>query len=100
MKTVSTVQTGYLTKLTTLTSKTCFGFSLMKNTLTRIKDLTEEMTDGYWLCADPSEVPRVMRTKFPATVMVLAASSEGHVIHPIFFQSRRINAAGNLSSPR
>ena len=38
-----------------------------------------------WLCVDPSEVPHVMHTKFPATVMVLGVvSNEGHV-HPTSF---------------
>jgi len=48
-----------------------------------------------WLCADPSEVPHVMHTKFPATVMVLGVmSNEGHVIPPHFFsQGLRMNAA-------
>jgi len=39
-----------------------------------------------WLCADPSDVPRVMHTKFPATVMVLGVvSNKEHVMSPHFF---------------
>ena len=39
-----------------------------------------------WLCGDPSDVPHVMHTKFPATVMVLGVvSNEGHVIPLHFF---------------
>ncbi|XP_014484223.1 PREDICTED: uncharacterized protein LOC106749367 [Dinoponera quadriceps] len=39
-----------------------------------------------WLCADPSDVPRVMHTKFPATVIVLGAvSNKGYVMPPHFF---------------
>lgn len=51
-----------------------------------------------WLCADPSGVPRVMHTKFPATVMVLGVvSSEGHVMPPHFFpQGLRVNAAAYI----
>ena len=51
-----------------------------------------------WLCADPSEVPRVMHTKFPATVMVLGVvSNEGHVMPPHFFtQGMKINAAAYI----
>ena len=38
-----------------------------------------------WLCRDPSELPTVMHTKFPATVMVVGVvSSEGDVILPRF----------------
>ena len=34
-----------------------------------------------WLCGDPSDIPRVMCTKFPATVMVLGVvSNEGQVM--------------------
>lgn len=49
-----------------------------------------------WLCADPSDVPHVMHTKFPASVMVLGVvSSEGHIMPPHFFQQGlRLNAAG------
>ena len=47
-----------------------------------------------WLCADPSDVPHVMHTKFPATIMVLGVvSNEGHVMPPYFFPQRlRMNA--------
>ncbi len=46
-----------------------------------------------WLCADPSEVPIVSRTKFPAHVMVLGViSSEGDVMPPHFFdQGLKVN---------
>jgi len=47
---------------------------------------------GY---ADPSEVPHVMHTKLPATVMVLeVVSNERHVMPSHFFpQGLRVNAA-------
>ena len=46
-----------------------------------------------WLCVDPTEVPTVMCTKFPATVMVFGVSSEGHIMPPHFFpQGLRVNA--------
>lgn len=47
-----------------------------------------------WLCADVEEVPVVMSTKFPATVMVLGViSSEGDVMPPFFFEEGlRVNA--------
>ena len=41
-----------------------------------------------WLCADPSEVPTVMHTKFPATVMVFGVvSNEEHIMPPHFFST-------------
>ena len=48
-----------------------------------------------WLCQDPHDVPRVMHTKFPATVMVLGViSSEGDVMPPYFFlKGLRVRAA-------
>ena len=51
-----------------------------------------------WLCSDPSEVPRVMHTKFPATVMVLGVvSNEGHVMPPHFFpQGLRVNSTAYI----
>ena len=62
------------------------------------QDQKNNRRNDRWLCADPSEVPRVMHTKFPATVMVLGVvSSEGHVMPPYFFpQGLRVNAAGYL----
>lgn len=51
-----------------------------------------------WLCNDPSEVPTVMHTKFPATVMVLGVvSNEGHVMPPHFFrQGLRVTSAAYI----
>lgn len=47
-----------------------------------------------WLCKTIEDVPVVMRTKYPATVMVLGVvSSEGHVMQPYFFEKgARLNA--------
>jgi hypothetical protein len=42
--------------------------------------------NNRWLCSDPSEVPIIMSTKFPANVMVLGiVSNEGDVMPPHFF---------------
>ena len=51
-----------------------------------------------WLCSNPTEVPRVMHTKFPATVMVLGVvSNEGHIMPPHFFQQGlRVNAVAYI----
>ncbi|UYV63624.1 hypothetical protein LAZ67_2005052 [Cordylochernes scorpioides] len=47
-----------------------------------------------WICKDPSEIPVVMHTKFPASVMVLGViSSEGDVMPLHFFEKGlRMNA--------
>ena len=47
-----------------------------------------------WLCQDPEDVPHVMHTKFPATVMVLSVvSNQGDVMPPHFFKKgHRVNA--------
>ncbi|UYV65933.1 hypothetical protein LAZ67_3005915 [Cordylochernes scorpioides] len=47
-----------------------------------------------WICKDPLEIPVVMHTKFPASVMVLGViSSEGDVMPPHFFEKGlRMNA--------
>ena len=40
-----------------------------------------------WIATNIRDVPRVMKTKFPATVMVLAVvSSEGHIMPPHIFE--------------
>lgn len=63
-----------------------------------VQDQKTNRQNDRWLCASPSEVPRVMHTKYPATVMVLGVvSSEGHVMPPyIFSQGLRVNAAGYI----
>lgn len=44
--------------------------------------------NNRWLCDDPTEVPIVMQTKFPATVMTLAVvSNKGDVMPPHFFEA-------------
>ena len=52
-----------------------------------------------WLCKDPDEVPRIMHTKFPATIMVLGVvSSEGDVMPPHYFlKGQRVNAADYIN---
>lgn len=52
-----------------------------------------------WLCQDPADVPHVMHTKFPATVMVLSiVSNKGDVMPPYFFEKGlRVNAEGYVA---
>ena len=40
-----------------------------------------------WIATNDRDMPRVMKTKFPATVMVLGVvSSEGHIMPPHIFE--------------
>ena len=40
-----------------------------------------------WIATNNRDVPRVMKTKFPATVMVFGVvSSEGHIMPPHIFE--------------
>ena len=40
-----------------------------------------------WIATNNRDVPRVMKTKFPATVMVFGVvSSEGHIMPPLIFE--------------
>ena len=50
--------------------------------------------NNRWICEDRNDVPIVMSTKFPATVMVLGViSNEGDVMPPFFFpKGLKINA--------
>ena len=59
-----------------------------------IQDRKVNRQNDRWLCEDPSDVPTVMHSKFPSSVMVLGVvSSEGDVMPPHFFvQGLRINA--------
>ena len=59
-----------------------------------IQDRKVNRQNDRWLCEDPSDVPTVMHSKFPASVMVLGVvSSEGHVMPPYFFpKGLRISA--------
>jgi hypothetical protein len=49
--------------------------------------------NNRWLCSDPTEVPIVMATKFPANVMVLGVVSNGGDVMPphIFPKGLRVN---------
>jgi hypothetical protein len=44
--------------------------------------------NNRWLCVDPSRVPIVMKTKFPATLMVLGVvSNKGDMLLPHIFEA-------------
>ena len=48
-----------------------------------------------WIATNNRDVPRVMKTKFPATVMVFGVvSSEGHIMPPHIFE------VGSKSTPK
>jgi transposase len=58
------------------------------------QDQKTNRQNDRWLCSDPKDVPIVMHTKFPASVMVLGViSSKGDVMPPHFFETgQRVNA--------
>lgn len=62
----------------------------------KLKHLTEEMTYDY--VQDPSEVQRVRRTHFPASVMVLRAVNNKRQVmsHYVFPEGFRINSAAYI----
>ena len=64
------------------------------------QDQKVNVRNDRWLCSDPEEVPIVMSTKFPATVMVLGViSNEGDVMPPFFFEAGlRVNAEAYISA--
>ena len=58
------------------------------------QDQKVNRNNNRWLCSDPSDVPIIMATKFPATVMVLGVvSNKGDVMPPYVFEAGlRVNA--------
>ena len=62
------------------------------------QDQVVNRRNDRWLCADITEVPVVMRTKYPQTLMVLGVvTSEGEVMPPhIFERGSRLNAEGYI----
>ena len=63
-----------------------------------VKNFTQDQKvnskNNRWLCADPSDVPIIMRTKFPASVIVQGVvSNKGNVMPPHNFKAGlKINA--------
>ena len=50
-------------------------------------DLSYDCQNHRWIATNNRDVPRVMKTKFPATVMVFGVvSSEGHNMPPHIFE--------------
>ena len=58
-----------------------------------MQDQKVNRRNNRWLCSDPTEVPIVMATKFPANVMVLGImSNKGDIMPPhIFPKGLRVN---------
>ena len=51
------------------------------------QDLVHNSQNHHWIATNNRDVPRVMKTKFPATVMVFGVvSSEGHSMPPHIFE--------------
>ena len=55
-----------------------------------------------WIATNNRDVPRVMKTKFPATVMVFGVvSSEGHIMSPQIFEvGLKVNTKVYLNVPK
>ena len=55
-----------------------------------------------WIATNNKDVPRVMKTKFPATVMVFGVvSSEGHIMPPHIFEvGLKVNTKVYLDVPK
>ena len=50
-------------------------------------DPSYDSQNNRWIAMNNRDVPRVMKTKFPATVMVFGVlSSEGHIMPPHVFE--------------
>ena len=50
-------------------------------------DPSYDSQNHRWIATNNSDVPRVMKTKFPATIMVFGVvSSEGHIMPPHIFE--------------
>ena len=51
------------------------------------RTFTSTLKMQIWIATNNRDVPRVMKTKFPATVMVFGVvSSEGHIMPPHIFE--------------
>ena len=67
----------------------CVAVQLMHSTDPSYDDRTIDSTlkMQIWIATNNRDVPRVMKTKFPATVMVFGVvSSEGHIMLPHIFE--------------
>lgn len=84
--------------LNNLKHQTCGLLKFFSDEKNFDQDQKVNSRNDRWICKDPTEVPVVMHTKFPATVMVLGViSSEGDVMPPYFFeQGHRVNAVAYI----
>ena len=63
-------------------NRRCATVQLMLST-----DLSYDSLNHRWIATNNRDVPRVMKTKFPSTVMVFSVvSSDGHIIPPHIFE--------------
>ena len=67
----------------------CTAVQLMLSTNPSYENrtITSTLKMQIWIATNNRDVPRVMKTKFPATVMVFGVvSSEGHIMPPHIFE--------------
>ena len=72
----------------------CAAVQLMHSTDPRYDNRTIASTlkMQIWIATNNRDVPRVMKTKFPATVMVFGmVSSESHIMPPHIFEGLKVN---------
>ena len=78
----------------------CIAVQLMLSTNSSYDNRTIASTFKMkiWIATNNRDVPRVMKTKFPATVMVFGVvSSEGHIMTPHIFEvGLKVNTKVNL----
>ena len=78
----------------------CIAVQLMLSTDSSYDNRTIASTHKIqiWIARNNTDVPRVMKTKFPATVMVFGGvSSEGHIMPPHIFEfGLKVNTKGDL----
>ena len=74
----------------------CAAVQLMLST-----DQSYDSQNHHWIATNNRDVPRVMKTKFPATVMVFGVvSSEGHVMPPHIFEvGLKVNTTQECGDP-
>ena len=65
----------------------CAAVQLMLSTDPRYDNIASTLKMQIWIATNNRDMPRVMKTKFPAMVMVFSVvSSEGHIMPPHIFE--------------
>ena len=76
-------------KVTQFSDQRCAAVQLMLSTdpIYDNRTIASTLKMQIWIASNNRDVPRLMKTKFPATVMVFGiVSSEGHIMLPYIFE--------------